>query len=319
MPRTVWRLTFLSLFTCAIGSLAAETLGDVLRAAKIPTQQVAASELAGKITSYAASDGDPFLLAYYVDNGSGLLGSALQVMRYGRSTGSFRSAAVRETDTPIQSELPMEVCLGSALDIREYRDVVYIDMHLSPSAGCVLVLSPRLELKAALSGWLLGLIGSEYAILQRSEIHFASVHPMRVAIYDLRRNRSTVVYPYPGDPQRRQFSRWLKPHISEQWCLENNAQCDPENFDTELVGNVIVNEAGKVFGFRAQFEAGGFGAAAEKQVPDRTVGYIFRERGGRWEHREFDAWQFQRLPGGMSFDELITQKPDLAFRVPAAK
>src|SRR5262249_2825449 len=151
------------------------------------------------------------------------------------------------------------------------------------------------------------------AILRRSEVHFTSVHPMHIAVFDVRRNQSTEIYPYKDDPQRHQFSRLLKPLISEKWCVENNAQCDPENFDTSLLGNVIVNKTFRVFGFQAQFDATGFGAAAEKQVPARTVAYIFRERGGKWEHREFDVQQLQRLLGGMNLDELITKKPDLPF------
>jgi len=61
----------------------------------------------------------------------------------------------------------------------------------------------------------------------------------------------------------------------------------PENFDASLGGAVALNEAAKVFGFEAKFDAAGFGDAAEKQVPARTVAYIFRERGGTWEHRNF--------------------------------
>jgi hypothetical protein len=111
----------------------------------------------------------------------------------------------------------------------------------------------------------------------------------------------------------------IAPHISEEWCVENNAQCDPENFDTDLRGNVIVNENAKVFAFQAQFDAAGFGPRAEKQVPPLSVAYIFRERGGRWQHREFQQQQLQRLLGGISLDELIAQKPDLFFQIPAGK
>lgn len=210
-------------------------------------------------------------------------------------------------------------CLGSALDISEYRGVIYIDTHYNPSAGCLIVLSSGLEFKTALSGWLLGLMGAEYAILRRSEIHFMSVHPMHIAVFDVRRNRSTEVYPYQDDPLRRQFSRSIEPHISKKWCIEYAAQCDPENFDTDLQGDVIVNEAARVFGFQAQFDAAGFGDAAEKQVPPQTVAYIFRERGGRWEHREFQGQQPRRLFGGISLEKLISEKPELPFEPPAGK
>lgn len=205
-------------------------------------------------------------------------------------------------------------CLGSALDIREYRDTIFIDTHDNPSAGCVIVLSSRLRFQAALSGWLLAVIGSDYAIVRRSEVHFMSIHPMHIEVFALKRNQSTEIYPYHDDPQRRQFSQLLKPLISEKWCLDYNAPCDPEDFDTDLAGKVIVNEAEKLFGLQARFDAAGFGPASAKQLPPRTIAYLFRERDGQWEHREFNGQQLQRLLGTMSFDELIAQKPDLAFQ-----
>ena len=307
-------VAFSLLFTCGITSFAAETLQDTLRATKIPTELFPESELGGKITSYAISSENPFLLAYYVDDGSGLLKPPLQVIRYDRGTGDLRRADLRDINALFQGTIPLD-CLGSALQIREYRNIIYIDTHGGPSAGCVIMLSSTLAFKAALSGWLLGSIGADYLIVRGSEIHFMSVHPMHIEIFDVKRNQSTQAYPYKDDPQRRQFSRRLEPHISEQWCIEANAQCDPENFDTDLQGNVIVNEAERAFGFLAQFDAAGFGEAAEKKVKPRTVAYIFRERGsGMWEHREFEERRLQRLLSGMSFAELISRKPDLAFQ-----
>jgi hypothetical protein len=314
-------VTCLLFFACGIPSFAAETLQDALigactlcaRATRVPTELFSESELAGPITSYAISSENPFLLAYYVDDGSGILKLPLHVIRYDRGTGDLRRADLRDINALFQWKLPLD-CLGSALQILEHRDLIYIDTHGGPSAGCVIVLSSTLAFKEALSGWLVGLIGADYAIVRGSEIHFMSVHPMHIEVLDLKRNRSTEVYPYRDDPQRRQFSRLIEPHISEKWCVESNAQCDPENFDTDLQDKVIVNETARAFGFLAQFDPGGFGDAAEKQVAPRTVAYIFRERGGRWEHREFEGSQLQRLLGGTSFDELISKNPDFPFQ-----
>ena len=117
--------TFFLLFTCGLTSFAAETLQDTLRTAKIPTQQFPASELDGKLTSYAISNDDPFLLAYYIDDGSGLLQPPLHIIRYDRGTGELRRADLRDISALFQDEIPMG-CLGSALNIREYRDTIYI-------------------------------------------------------------------------------------------------------------------------------------------------------------------------------------------------
>ncbi len=314
MPgKILWCAQLLILFTPEIAGLPVQTLQQTLQAANVPVSDFPASELSQKISSYAISQGNPFLLAYYVDDGSERLVPPLHVIRYDRATGALRRADLREITALFQGTIPMD-CLGSALDIREQRGTIYIGTHYNPSAGCVIVLSSELVFRRALSGWLLGLMGSQYAILQESEIHFMSVHPMHIAVYDVRRDQSIEVYPYRGDPQRRQFADSIRPTISRKWCMDYAAQCDPENFDTTLLGYVIVNESARVFGFRAQFDAAGFGPAAERQVRPRTIAYVFRERGGRWEHREFREQPIQRLLGGMKFDELIRSEPELVFR-----
>ena len=306
------------LFTSGTSTVAAETLEDALRAVKVPVEQFPASVLAGKITSFAASSDGPSLLAYYEEDGSGFLRPPLHVVRYERATGSLRRADLRDVSALFPGTIPMN-CLGSATDIREYGGRIYIDTHVNPPAGCVIVLSQGLELRAALSGRLLGNIGADYAILQRSEVHFTSVHPTHIAVFDVKRNESTEVYPYADDPHRRQFSQLIKPLISGRWCRESNAQCDPDNFSVSLRHGVMVNEAARLFAFQAEFDPVGFGPAAEKQVPARTVTYLFRERGGKWEHREFDALQLEKMLGGMSLGKLIADKPDLAFQAPSGR
>lgn len=302
MPRVL-----VLLLLCGIATLAAETLGDALRAAKVPTEQFPASDLGGKITSSAVSTDDPFLLVYYDDDGSGLLQPPLRVIRYERATGNLRRADLR-------NGIP-ENCLGSAVDIIERSGMLYIGTHINPSAGCLIVLSPKLAFKTALSGWLLEFIGP-YAIWRRSEVHFMSVHPMHIAVFDTGRNQSTDLFPYKDDSQRQEFSRLIEPLISDKWCMNHNAQCDADNFDADLQGDVIVNEQAGLFGFLARFDAAGFGDRSEERVPPRTVAYLFRERGGRWEHREFDMQQLRDLAGGMSLNELIAHKPELAFQTP---
>lgn len=309
-----WLAVLLPL-TCGLETLAAETLQDALTAAKVPTAQFSASELSEEIWSDGIPKGDPILLAYYVDDGTGGLPPLLHIIRYDRATGSLHRAELRDTDTPPLGREFLRNCFGSILRIREYRGTIYIDTHINPSAGCVFVLSPRLEFKAALGGGVIGLLGDEYAVLRRSEMHFTSVFPLHVEIYDLKLNQLVEVYPYKGDAQRRRFSTLLKPHLSRKWCAERNIPCDPEKFDTYLGGNdgmVVLNEAAKTFGFEARFDDP-FSAKGRARVPTRNVAYFFRERGGIWEHREFSMSQFKRLFPGMSVQKLVSKNPNLVF------
>jgi hypothetical protein len=284
----------------------------------VPIQNFAGSELAQPITSYAVSDGDPYLLAYYGDDGSGLLKPPLHVIRYNRTTGSVGRTEIRDIDRLSNSSERFD-CLGSALRITEVYRRTYIETHLTPSAGCVVVLSPGLSFKTALPGLVLGFLGANCAILGRNEVHFMSVHPLHIDAFDLIQNRSVEVFPPQGDLFREQYSRLIQPRISEKWCRENNAECDPSNFDTELNGKLSANEAARAFGFEARFDADGFGEDAAKQVPPRNVAYIFRERAGRWQYREYEPSQLRRLFGTANITELVRRNPNAPFQSDSQK
>jgi hypothetical protein len=299
-------LAGLLFFAVSPGLFADDTLGETLRAAQVPLARFAAAELAAKITSYAESN-NPYLLAYHLYDDP-----ATHVIRYDRTARSLRRADVHGVKAMFQGTVPMD-CDGSVLNIREQRGTIYMETHTNPSAGCVVVLSPDLTVQTALSGWVLGLLAADYAILRASEIHFMAVHPMHLEAYDVKRNQTAEVFPYPNDPERDRFSRLLAAHKSEQWCMEHNAPCDEKMFEIDLKGNLVVNENAKTFGFEATFSATGFGDAAEKNVPPQSVVYVFRERGGTWEHRAIPSAQFKSRFGGASLQELIAKTPDRAF------
>ena len=105
---------------------------------------------------------------------------------------------------------------------------------------------------------------------------------------------------------------------SDDWCREQNAPCDPRNFDAELTGQVAVNEAAKVFGFVARYDAGGFGDVGATPVEPLEVAYVYRLRDGRWQHREFLPGRLMDLFGVETVDALVSEKPQAAFETPAA-
>src|ERR1017187_7935775 len=80
------------LIIAGLGNATAETLRDALQAARVPTQDFLASALDEKITSFAFSTEEPFLLAYYTDDGSGLLDWPLHILRFYRGTNELRRA-----------------------------------------------------------------------------------------------------------------------------------------------------------------------------------------------------------------------------------
>lgn len=164
-----------------------------------------------------------------------------------------------------------------------------------------------------MSGWLLGPIGGDYAIVEASEVHFMSVHPLHVQVFDLKRHLLVQLYPFDKDPFRNSYSQLIEAHISNHWCEKFNAQCDPQNFDVSVEGQVAINEAEKVFGFEARFDANGFGEEAESRVSSAHVAYIFREANGAWEHRAFSDTELKRLFHIPNVQALIQQQGEAPF------
>src|SRR5258706_185838 len=85
---------FFLLFTSGITSCAAQTLQETLEIANVPIKQFPSAALDAKITSHAISADDPFLLAYYVDDGSGIL----HIVRYDYAKRDLRRAELGETN-----------------------------------------------------------------------------------------------------------------------------------------------------------------------------------------------------------------------------
>jgi hypothetical protein len=287
-------------------SSAAETLEDRLAASAVPQAEFPLEELHARITSYAVSDGDPFLLAYFVDDGSNLLKPPLYVVRYSRATRELRRAT-------LESKASID-CIGSVLRIAERGDHVLIETHLGPSAGCILVLSRALAFRGAEGGSALGLLGSDWAIVQRSEIHFRPVEPLHISVLDLRSLRSVSVYPPASDPFRREYSSRLRRYLSEPWCRENNAGCDPAEFNVSPVGEIAVNASAPAFAFEARFDASGFGETAEQQAGTLRVIYVYRLKGGAWEHREFSPAEMVSRFGVRTPAELVQSRLEAVFR-----
>ncbi len=298
-------------------ALSAETLEAVLDRARVPTASIPAVELQRKVTSYAVNARDPFLLAYYEETGAAALSFPLRLIRYSRSRHSLVRSALDTFNAPFSDLSPIgpDVCLGSALKISEEYGRVYLDTHIGPSAGCVLVFSNRLSLEATLSGAFLGVLDRDCVIVAENEIHFASVSPMRLKAIDLRRRAKAHIYPPRPDTLRDRYSDLIRAHMPpRRWCAETNSQCDPLNFDCELDSPVAVNSAAMSFGFIACFDSGGFGPDAAHYVPRECVAYLYHLENGVWQHRETPAAQIRQTWGVATVEEAISSRSHVLFR-----
>jgi len=276
-----------ALATWLIGTASGLTLESVLAEHGIPLGGLTEHERQQAITSFAVSkDGPVFLLAYYDYAGPDALPPLIHVFRFDKTTGHASRGALRDTDIRIDPSLGEiakipGICLGAALSVSEENELIAIDTHINPSAGCVLLLGGDLHFKAALPGWLLGRVGNQL-IIEGNMMHFAPTSPESLGIFDPERKQLIPIYPGADDAKRREFSKLLQEHLpSESWCQEFNNPCDPKNFTTGIT-NVKVDAVRNAFSFEATMSANGFGKDVEAVVRPQRVRYECVFKNGLW-------------------------------------
>lgn len=263
----------------ALSQASPQSLKDALAAKSLPVAGARLVNLEKKITSGAElDDSNQFVIAYYLDDGSGALNPPLFIDRYDKKKENWQSVAL--PDAQEKSLKPDDICYGSILNLNTSGGHVLLDTHINPSAGCLLVLSPDLRLEASLYGWLVGHLGQDLLVYHRSEVHFAPVHPAEIAVYDLRNKRDDTIFP-PKTPtairqartaQLREFYK-----TNKDWCQRNNDPCDPESFDSEVQGTVTTSETNSALAFLISYEQIQF-VEGDVQKPSgpKDVLYVYR-------------------------------------------
>lgn len=239
----------------ALPQASPQTLRGVLDAKSLPITGAKLANLEKEITGGAEfDDSNQFAIAYYLDDGSGGLNPPLFVDRYDKKKEDWQSGTLFEPQTKAGD---LDACLGSILAIKASGGRLFLDTHINPSAGCLLVLSHDLKLEANLYGWLLSQLGSDLLIYHRSEVHFAPVHPAEIAVYDLRSKRDVTIFP-PKTPtairearttQLREFYK-----SNPEWCKKNDDPCVPEEFDSEVQETIATSEANSALAFLVSYE-----------------------------------------------------------------
>jgi len=234
------------------------TLRQALFVKHLPIEAAKLANLDKNITSWAElDDADQYVIAFYLDDGSGMLNPPLFVDRFDRKASAWNSAELSDARAKVERiEIDTE-CLGSILGIQSSAGHLFLNTHINPSAGCVLVLSAELKLQVSLYGWVVGHLGEDALVYHRSEVHFAPVHPAEIAIYDLRSKRDITIFPpKPESPIRQARSAQLAEFykVNKDWCTKNDDPCDPESFDSELGEKVATNDSQAALAFLISYE-----------------------------------------------------------------
>lgn len=289
----------LSLSAAAFG----ETLGDVLQQHGLPIT-AALHNREQSITSYAALDNDKvFVIGYYLDDGSGSLKEPLFVSRFDKGAREWKSSGILTRDLQgggIQ-------CFGSVTSVRGVQSsssFLYLDTHINPSAGCVIVLSGDLAVRKVLYGWSLALFRDGRLVYHNSQIHFAPFEAAEISIYNPVRGIDLKIYPRkPYQRVRKEQIRQVRQVLNQDWCRRNNHPCDPELFDNRLGSPVEVEDSSSALAFVITYDNRRYGLTpAELEVL-----YVYRnvDNGRPLEYREVLLSDFKARFGDISLHERL--------------
>ena len=266
----------------------AETLGDVLRARGLPPPTGGLPGLDQTVRSPVVLDAArEALVVYAVGEGAS---ARLHAARFDRAARTWTTASLdwaASSDGGAPRVLPPERCrLGLAVE--RFAGGYLVTAHISPSAECTLVLGPDLALRGVLAGWPVAKLADGRIVYQENQVHFASFHPVALALFDPRSGTGRPLYPLrPYQRVRLAHVERMRRVYTPAWCSRRNHPCDPEVFDEHVVGDVVVDARGDALAFGVAW--------------DNTTGWSDVERWGRLEgFRELRAalagWDGQGAP-----------------------
>jgi len=284
-----------------------QTLAQVLATAGLKASPEAVSDLDQRITSYDVLD-DPsvFAIAYHWELPSGMLEDPLRIVSLDRRSGKWKSKQLfLGSDEIAHSE-----CMGAVVEMQALPDAFLIDTHINPSAGCLLVLSRDFEFRAALYGWYMAAFGDGSIVFQRSEVHFAAVHPAELAVYNPRTKKEITLFPRrPFQTIRAEYVEKLRAFYNthQDWCRINNDPCDPETMHSDVVGDVVTSDGEHALAFVISYEPIQVFKDAQLPVGPGNVVYVCRhaDDDSKLEYREMLQGDVEKRFGNVPLKALL--------------
>ena len=287
----------------------AKTLRDVLAAEKLPLDAEALHNLNAKISSGAElNDAQQFVIAYYVLDATGQLNPPIYIDAYDRGAARWTSGAIKAGGA--KDGGADDNCFGSVLAVVGFSDSYALETHINPSAGCEIILSRDLKVKASLDGWIVGHFGDGGIVYHRSQIHFATVHPAEIAIYDPASKKDFNIFPHaPFQEVRMQVTRELREFYKthQDYCQKANDPCDPQEFDSALEGRVVTDDREHAMAFVISYEVQGYGQDEHKPGGPSEVVYVYRHANdeAKMEYREMLWSEVKARVGDVSLEKLV--------------
>lgn len=297
---------------CAMPAWAQEegkTLKEVLAEEKVPLDAETLRNLDAKISSGAElNDAQQFVIAYYVLDATGQLNPPIYVDVYDRGEGRWKSGEIKAGAA--KEGGADDNCFGSVLAVEGLPDSYVLETHINPSAGCELILSRDLKVKASLYGWMVGHFADGGIVYHRSQVHFATVHPAEIAIYEPATEKDFNIFPRkPLQGVRlkviEDLREFYKTH--QDYCKKADDPCDPEEFDSSLEGKVVTDDREHAMAFVISYEVQGYGQDEHKPGGPAEVVYVYRHVNdeAKMEYREMLWSEVKERAGNVPLERLV--------------
>lgn len=286
-----------------------KTLREVLAAEKVPLDADALHNLDAKISSGAElNDSAQFVIAYYLLDATGQLNPPIFVDVYDRGAAKWKSAEIRAGAA--KEGGADDNCFGSILAVESLSDFYALETHINPSAGCEVILSRDLKVKTSLYGWIVGHFGDGGMVYHRSQVHFATVHPAEIEVYDPATGKDFNVFPRaPFQGQRLQLTEKLREFYKthQDYCQKADDPCDPELFDSSLADKVVTDDREHALAFVVSYELQGYGQDEHKPSGPSQVVYVYRHVNdeAKMEYREMLWSDVKAKTGDTKLEKLV--------------
>jgi hypothetical protein len=159
-----------------------------------------------------------------------------------------------------------------------------------------------LKLKTSLYGWTVGHFEDGSIVYHRSQVHFATVHPAEIAVYNAAAKTDFTIFPRKPFQEVRlevieELREFFKTH--QDYCQKANDPCDPETFDSSLSGKIAIDDREHALAFVISYDLQGYGQDDNKPGGPPEVVYVYRHVNDetKMEYREM-LWDDVRARAG---------------------
>lgn len=245
---------------------ASPRLGAAIAAEKLPLDGLPVSADL-PISSYRAARSTTETVIAYRDLNGTELGRTIGVLIYDKTAKRWSSLSVAEHEEGDEAEYGA----GDVSEVRATSTFIYIDTHVNPSAGLLIVVSRDGKVRKGLWGWTSIILPDDRVVYHASQVHFAPTHPMELRVYEPGQPTSAALYPIkPWLPVRRTF---IEKVTSLTTTLRRSGAAEdlpesPDQFDSSLVDKPVADKAGRVIAFLVEF---GEPSKPSSPRPERVV------------------------------------------------